>query len=345
MEFTVIAVTRPLATATAALMGAGVIAAAPALTATTPAIPPFAAPDIALTSSIIDILTFPVWQQAIANEVELVAIRAAGLAEAGAGLAESAAQLPAALLTATQQVFSGNALDALTTIETWAFDAGSATLVPPIAANIEVGQIQLAIQSALLLAQPVAAVELGAGLFTAFDTVTRSFIVAGQNFVDAVLSFDIGGIVQAVIDGVTGVISAFGAGGQALVDGVVAAQTTLAAALATRPIQILPIGPTGAAPKSAAADAVTTAVALPALPPAARTADSPAAAPDEVPGTEQDGPTSAGARSASGRAPQHGADARRTGIAERNATAAAAATTAGADDAPTRAESRRAATR
>lgn len=212
----------------------------PALTATTPAIPPFAAPDIALTSSIIDILTFPVWQQAIANEVEFVAIRAAGLAEAGAGLAESAAQLPAALLTATQQVFSGNALDALTTIETWAFDAGSATLVPPIAANIEVGQIQLAIQSALLLAQPVAAVELGAGLFTAFDTVTRSFIVAGQNFVDAVLSFDIGGIVQAVIDGVTGVISAFGAGGQALVDGVVAAQTTLAAALATRPSRSCP---------------------------------------------------------------------------------------------------------
>lgn len=350
MEFTVIATTRSLATATAALMGAGVIAAAPALTATTPAIPRFAAPDIALTSSIIDILTFPVWQQAIANEVEFVAIRAAGLAEAGVGLAESAAQLPAALLTATQQVFSGNALDALTTIETWAFDAGSATLVPPIAANIEVGQIQLAIQSALLLAQPVAAVELGAGLFTAFDTVTRSFIIAGQSIVDAVLSFDIGGIVQAVIDGVTGVISAFGAGGQALVDGVGAAQTTLAAALATRPIQILPIGPTSATPKSAAADAVTTAVTVAALPPAARTSDSPAAAPDEVPGTEQDGPTSADVRSASASAPQHGADARRTGAdarrtgaTERNATAAA--TIAGAYDDSTRADSRQAATR
>lgn len=38
-----------------------------------------------------------------------------------------------------------------------------ATLVPPIAANIEVGQIQLAIQSALLLAAGKA-VELGAGL-------------------------------------------------------------------------------------------------------------------------------------------------------------------------------------
>ena len=343
MEFTVIAVTRPLATATAALMGAGVIAAAPALTATAPAIPRFTAPDIALTSSIFDILTFPVWQQAIANEVEFVAIRAAGLAEAGAGLAESAAQLPAALLTATQQVFSGNALDALTTIETWAFDAGSSTLVPPIAANIEVGQIQLAIQSALLLAQPVAAVEVGAGLFSAFDTVTRSFIVAGQNIVDAVLAFDIGGIVQAVIDGVTGVIGAFGAGGQALVDGIVAAQTTLAAALATRPVQILPIGPSGAAPKSAAADAVTTAVTVPGLPPAVRGAASPAAAPDEVPAVEQNGATAGDVHPASGSAPQHSTDARRTGAAARNATAPAATT--GAGDAPTKADSRRAVTR
>lgn len=336
-----IAAARPLATATAALLGAGVIAAAPALTTSAPAIPRFTAPDIALTSSIFDILTFPAWQQAIANEVEFLAIRTAGLAQGGAGFAESAAQLPETLLTAAQQVFSGNALDALTTVEEWAFDAGSATLIPPIAANIEVGQIQLAIQSALLAAQPLAAVELGAGLFTAFDDVTRSFIIAGQDIVDAILSFDIGGVVQAVITGVTGVISAFGAGGQAIVDGIVSAQNTLAAALATRPILIPPIGPTSAAPKIAAAT-----VTVPA--PAADVTESPRAAVDAAPAHTERTPTvdvvpnagepaGSNIRATADAAPQRGSSALRTGRAEQ------ARGTAG--DAASKADSRRGASR
>ncbi len=341
-----IAAARPLATATAALLGAGVIAAAPALTTSAPAVPRFTAPDIALTSSIFDILTFPAWQQAIANEVEFLAIRTAGLAQGGAGFAESAAQLPETLLTAAQQVFSGNALDALTTVEEWAFDAGSATLIPPIAANIEVGQIQLAIQSALLAAQPLAAVELGAGLFTAFDDVTRSFIIAGQNIVDAILSFDIGGVVQAVITGVTGVISAFGAGGQAIVDGIVSAQNTLAAALATRPILIPPIGPTSAAPKIAAAESAAATVTVPA--PAADVTESPRAAVDAVPAHTERTPTvdvvpnagePAGSdiRATADATPQRGSSALRTGRAEQ------AHGTAG--DAASKADGRRGASR
>lgn len=334
-----IAVTRPLATATAALMGAGVIAAAPALPAGAPALPRFSAPDIALTSTFFDILTFPAWQQAIANEVEFLAIRTAGLAEAGVGLADSVAQLPETLLTATQQVFSGDALGALTTMETWAIDAGSSTLVPPIAANIEVGQIELAIQSALLLAQPVAAVEFGTGVFTAFDTVARSFIIAGQNFVDAVLSFDLGGIVQAVIDGVTGVLGAFGSGGQAVIDGVVAAQTTLATALATRPVHILPIGVPGAVPKIASAHAAPSADTRSASPTAP---DSfPAAAEVDPgmtdPGAKLGGPTPAGARSASGNTAHRSADRSRAGNAEPSERTDAAT--------PAKAESRRAAAR
>lgn len=339
-----IAAARPLATATAALLGAGVIAAAPALTTSAPAVPRFTAPDIALTSSIFDILTFPAWQQAIANEVEFLAIRTAGLAQGGAGFAESAAQLPETLLTAAQQVFSGNALDALTTVEEWAFDAGSATLIPPIAANIEVGQIQLAIQSALLAAQPLAAVELGAGLFTAFDDVTRSFIIAGQNIVDAILSFDIGGVVQAVITGVTGVISAFGAGGQAIVDGIVSAQNTLAAALATRPILIPPIGPTSAAPKIATAASAAATVSAP----AADVTESPRAAVDAVPAHTERTPTvdvvpnagePAGSdiRATADATPQRGSSALRTGRAEQ------AHGTAG--DAASKADGRRGASR
>ncbi len=224
-------VTRPFATATVALLGAGVIAATPALTAAAPALPRFHAPDIALQASILDIFTFPAFQQAIANEVEFVAIQAAGAAEAAAGLAQSVGALPEAVVTAVQQTFSGDPLGALTTVEEWVIDSAAATLVPPIAANIEVGQIQLAIQSALLLAQPVALVELGSGLYSSFDTVARSFIVAGQEFIDAVLSLNFGAIVQATIDGVRGVVNGLVEGGQAVVDGIVAAQTTFATAL------------------------------------------------------------------------------------------------------------------
>lgn len=327
--------TRPVATAAAALMGATVIAAVPAVTPATPAVPRFHAPDVALASSIFDILTFPAWQQAIANEVEFVAIRTAGLAEAGTGLIESLAQLPTTLLTAAQQVFSGEALDALTTVETWAIDAGAATLVPPVAANIEVGQIQLAIQSALLVAQPVAAVELGASLFTAFDTVSRSFIVAGQDVLDAVLSFDIGGVIEAVIAGVTGVVTAFGAAAQGVIDGVVSAQTTLAAALATRPILIPPIGPSGAAPKMAATSSVTTAADSVAQVPV--TAERPQATVEAATTTE---PASATVRAGVTSTPRGVAGAPRTTPTER--TSAATETTG---DTPTKADSRRATSR
>ena len=250
-----IAATRPLATATAALVGAAVIAATPALHTAAPALPQLSAPEIALTSSIFDILKFPTWQQAIANEVEFLAILTTGLADGGAGFAQSAAQLPATLLTATQQVLNRDPLGALTTVEDWTLAAGKATLVPPVAANIEVGQIQLAIQSALLLAQPVAAVQLGAGLFTAFDTITRAFIVAGQNLVDAVLSLNIGNMIQAVVGGVSGVITGFVDGGQAVVDGIVSAQNTLATALKARPAPTPPLSAAAvlATPKAAAA--------------------------------------------------------------------------------------------
>lgn len=333
-----LAATRPVATAAAALMGATVIAAVPVLTPATPAVPRFHAPDVALTSSIFDILTFPAWQQAIANEVEFVAIRTAGLAEAGTGLVESLAQLPATLLTAAQQVFSGDALDALTTVETWAVDAATATLVPPVAANIEVGQIQLAIQSALLVAQPVAAVELGASLFTAFDTVSRSFIVAGQDVLDAVLSFDIGGVIEAIISGVSGVVTAFGAGAQAVIDGVVSAQTTLAAALATRPILIPPIGPSGVVPKIAATESVTTAVTDSATSEPV-TVERPSATVEAATTAE---PAAATVRSGVRSTPRGGEGVPRTTPSERTSTAAeTTGATPSKADSPTKADSRR----
>ena len=230
-----IAAQRPLAAVSVAVLGAGVLAAGSATAPAALDLPRLAAPPISLQASVLDIFTFPAWQQAIANEVEFLAIRAGGLAAASAGFAESVAQLPPTVLTAIQQVLGGDALAALTTVEQWVLTAAEDTLVPPVVANIDVGQIQLAIQSALLLAEPQAAVQLGSALFSASDTVARAVITAGQNLIDAVVSLNPAAIVQAVIGGATDVLASVGVAGQAVVDGIVDAQNTLATALAARP--------------------------------------------------------------------------------------------------------------
>lgn len=327
-----IATTRPLAAATTALMGAAVIAATPVITAAPPALPTLSAPQIALQASIVDILGFPVYQQAIANEVEFVAIRAAGLAQGGAGLVESLLELPSALINATQQTLGGDPLDALTTLEEWALGSVSATVVPPYLANIDVGQIQLAIQSALLLAQPVAAVQLGSGIFTSFDTIARSFIIAGQSFVDAVLSFNIGNIVQAVVDGVSGVVGGFLTGGQAIIDGIAGAQTTLVTALQARPVQILPLTAAAAAP---GADAPAASA------PARTEADAAAETTPAIRAVEVVEPSAGAARVGAARADtaSHRSASVTRAVADRNTEPPAD------DDAPAKADGKRAATR
>jgi hypothetical protein len=227
------AATRPFAAAGAALMGAGVIAAVAPLPA--PAVPHLDAPQIALQASVLDIFTFPAFQQSVANEIEFVAIQAAGLVDSGSGLAQSVFSLPTMVITATQQLFSNDPLAALNTVESWAVGSAVSIVEPLIVANVTVGQIQLGIQSALLAAQPLALVSIGEGLLNAFDAVATASIIAGQNFINALVSLNIGEIVTAVVDGVSGVATSFVAGGQALVDGVVGAQTLLADALKTRP--------------------------------------------------------------------------------------------------------------
>lgn len=240
---------RPFATAGVALLGAGVIAGSPALAPTSRELPHFAAPEITLQATIFDIFTFPAWQQSVANEVEFVAIRARGLAAGGTALAQSLGQLPATVGTAIQQVLNRDALGALTTIEEWIVSSTENTLIPPVLANIDVGQIQLAIQSALLLAQPTALIQLGSAAFAGADTVARALIIATQGLVDAVVSLNPAAIVQAVVTGVTGVLNSVAVAGQDVVDGIVAAQDTLATALAARPA---PTPPSAASEPSAA---------------------------------------------------------------------------------------------
>lgn len=245
-----IALSRSLTAAGTALMGAGLIATS-ASAPVEVAVPQLSDAAISLQASVLDIFTFPAVQQAIVNEVEYAALWAAGLAQSGIGVSQSLAAVLPTLITATQQIFARDPLGALTTVEDAALGAAEAILVPLVASRIDIGQIQLAVESALLLARPVAAVELGAGLFAAFDAVTRAVITAGQNFVNAVLSLNLGNIVAATVDGVRDVVTSFGTAGQDAVNGIVSAQTTLALALAERPVPI----PVTAVARSASAAA------------------------------------------------------------------------------------------
>lgn len=308
-----IAAHRPFAVAGVALLGAGVIAGSPALAPTSLELPHFATPQITLQASIFDIFTFPAWQQSIANEVEFVAIRASGLAAGGNALVQSLGQLPATVGTAIQQVISGDALGALTTVEQWIVATTEGTLVPPVLANIDVGQIQLAIQSALLLAQPQAAIQLGSAVFAGADAVARALIIAGQDFVNAVVSLNPAAIVQAVVTGVSGVLTSVAVAGQDVVNGIVAAQDTLATALAARP------APT---PPSAASEPSDTAAALGAVTARSTTGSEPAApaAPVE---TGQSPADSSDAGADQHAAPRHPAAASRSAGAEAGSDSAA----------------------
>ena len=313
------AATRPFAAAGVALMSAGFIAATPAIAPTTSALPQVHIPDLALQASIFDIFTFPAYQQAILNEVEFVAIRATGLAESAQGLAQSVFTLPETVITAVQQTFGGNPLGALDTVEEWAIQSVTDTFVPTITANIEVGQIQLAIQSAALVAQPLAWVSLGTGLLGAFDAASRSVIIATQNLIDALGTFNIGNIVNAVVDGIGDVVNGFVTGGQSLVGGIYGAQTLIADALKARPAQ----------PLSAAAATPVAAAPVAATPVAAERNDTVAGTLESQKGLEPqraDVPSTSDASDAAAKSPR----AQRGGVSQRASAASAAAQ---ADDA------------
>lgn len=269
------AAARPFAAAGIALLGAGFIAAAPTVTASAPALPQLNAPEIALQASIVDLFKFPIIRQIAANQVEVLAIEAQGLADASQGALQSVLALPPALITATRQTLTGNALDALTTLENWVTDSAEATFVPVISARIAVGQIDLAIQSALLPAWPLALVSAASGLFNGADTIARGLVTAGQDLIRAVLSFNLQNIVESVVGGIRGIVTSVGAGAQSAIDGVVGAQTLIADALAARPAPVDP-------PVSAAAVAAP-AKALKAPAPAAAVAEQVSAPADEAP--------------------------------------------------------------
>ena len=234
------AAVRPWVTAGVAIVGASVIAVtpvAPAPQALMPqvAIPEVHLPAVQLSASIIDIFTFPAFRQYVLNQIDDLVTLGVGLGGSAAGLGQSIAAIPSTLVTATQQVLSGDLLGALTTFETYLVGSLVAIGEPTLAAIIERRQRVLAVSEALQEAVPAALIGLGTGIFAAVDGVLRSSIIAGQGVVDALLPLNLGNLVNALVGGTQLVLGSLADGGQNIVDAIVFAQRTIATALAAQP--------------------------------------------------------------------------------------------------------------
>jgi hypothetical protein len=236
-------VLRPWITTGVALVGASVIAVtpvAPPPPALVPQmhIPQVQMPSVELTASIADIFTFPAFRQYIVNQIDDLVTLGVGLADAGVALGQSIALIPETLRTVTQQVLSGDLLGALTTIEVALVGSIVAVGEPILDAIIERRQRVLAVSQALQQAVPEAFFDVVGGVGRGLDTVVRAFIVAGQDLVDAVLSLNLGNIVNSLVNGTTLVLGSLVDGGQQVVDGIVSAQQTIATALAAQPAPV-----------------------------------------------------------------------------------------------------------
>jgi hypothetical protein len=234
------AAVRPWVTTGVAIVGASVIAVTPVAPpphALMPqvAIPEVHLPAVQLSASIIDIFTFPAFQQYVLNQIDDLVTLGVGLGGSAAGLGQSIAAIPSTLVTATQQVLSGDLLGALTTFETYLVGSLVAIGEPTLAAIIERRQRVLAVSEALQEAVPAALIGLGTGIFAAVDGVLRSSIIAGQGVVDALLPLNLGNLVNALVGGTQLVLGSLADGGQDIVDAIVFAQQTIATALAAQP--------------------------------------------------------------------------------------------------------------
>jgi hypothetical protein len=234
------AAVRPWVTTGVALVSGAVIAVtpvAPPPPALTPQahIPEVHLPAVQLSASIADIFTFPAFRQYILNQINDLVTLGVGLGGSAAGLGQSIALIPETLRTVTQQVLSGDLLGALTTIEVALVGSIVAIGEPTLDAIIQRRQRILAVQQALQVAVPQAFFDVVGGVGLGLDEVARAFIVAGQGLVDAVLSLNLGNIVDSLVNGTALVLGSFVTGGQHVVDGIVSAQQVIATALAAQP--------------------------------------------------------------------------------------------------------------
>jgi hypothetical protein len=234
---------RPWFTTGVALVGATAIALAPIA----PIMPSSPAADVrAVTAAVSSqfeltafelpyILTLPILRQQFRNWAEDWAVYLAGLAKAGVGIGQSVLAIPGVTVEIIQQVLALDFVGAFDTFGTAVRDAVIAVGQPLLDSLIWRNQKTLVVQAALQAAVPQAYIDVINGFLVAGNGVVNSLIVGTQDFIGAVLTLNLGNIINAALDGTRNFIVALGAGAGAIVAGIEAAQLGISTALATPP--------------------------------------------------------------------------------------------------------------
>jgi hypothetical protein len=234
---------RPWFTTGVALVGAGAIALTP-ITPMAPSSPSLGVHGVAAALSrefqltaldIPYILSLPIVRQFIRNEVENIAVYLGGFAKAGVGLAQSVLSIPGVTVEAIQQVLALDFVGAFDTVTAAIRDSVIAVGQPLLDSLIWRNQKYYVVQAALRAAVPQALIDVTNGFLQAGSVVATSLIVGTQDLVAAILSLDLGNIINAALGGTKNFVAALGEGAGAIVDGIEAAQLGIATALATPP--------------------------------------------------------------------------------------------------------------
>lgn len=181
------------------------------------------------------ILTLPILRQQISNWAEDWAVYLAGLAKSAVGIGQSVLAIPEVTVQIVQQLFALDFVGAFDTFTSAVRNSVIAIGEPLLDSLIWRNQKASLVQAALQAAVPQAAIAVINGFLVAGNGVVTSLIVGTQDFIGAVLTLNLGNIINAAIDGTRNFITALGAGAGAIVDGIEAAQLGISTALATAP--------------------------------------------------------------------------------------------------------------
>lgn len=233
---------RPWFTTGVALVGASAIALTPVAPIDTSPVPALRAVPAAVSTEFqltaLDlpyILTLPIVRQQIRNWAETWVVYLRGLGQAGVGAVDSLLALPEATVEIIREVLALDFVAAFDTITTGIRDTVVAIGQPLLDSAIWRSQKAYAVQTALQSAVPLAWIDLINGFLVAGNGVTVSLIEGVQNLVAAVLTFNLGNIIDAGVEGTRNFFDALGAGAGAIVTGIESAQLGIATALATEP--------------------------------------------------------------------------------------------------------------
>ncbi|MCV7419435.1 hypothetical protein H7K45_02680 [Mycobacterium yunnanensis] len=234
---------KPWFTTGVALVGASAIA----LTPVSPLAPARVSADVASATAAVShefqltaiewpyILSLPIVRQNIRNTIENWVVYLGGFAKAGVGLTQSLLAIPGVTVEAIQQVLALDFVGAFDTVATAVRDSVIAVGQPLLDSLIWRNQRAALVQAALSEALPLAYLSVANGFLTAANGVTTAAIVGVQDFVAAVLTLNLGNIVNAGLEGTKNFVASLGQGAGAIVAGIEAAQFGIATALATTP--------------------------------------------------------------------------------------------------------------